>query len=77
MNSEIKKTDADAVRSLLTRACLGQSEAALEMEVSEMDMRGYCAGHRVPRYILLALERLAQIKEAVVMDEIFGRKKQS
>jgi hypothetical protein len=60
---ENKKTDADIVRDLLKRACLGQREAARDLEISERDMRGYCAGHRVPRYVLLALERLVQVKE--------------
>jgi hypothetical protein len=58
-----KKTDADRVRELLKQAYLGQREAARELELNERAMRGYCAGEKVPRYVILALERLVQIKE--------------
>lgn len=59
----VKTTEADRVRALLARLGLGQREAARELDINERAMRGYCAGDKVPRYVLLALERLVQIKE--------------
>jgi hypothetical protein len=59
----VKTSDADRVRALLARLGLGQREAARELDINERAMRGYCAGDKVPRYVLLALERLVQIKE--------------
>jgi hypothetical protein len=59
----MKTTDADRVRALLARLGMSQREGALELDMRSRDMRGYCAGEKVPRYVLLALERLVQIKE--------------
>lgn len=56
-------TDADRVRALLAKAGLGQREAARELEVNERATRGYCAGDKVPRYVLLVLERVVEIKQ--------------
>lgn len=54
-------TQADKVRELLRRANLGQRAAAAELEINERTMRGYCAGDRVPRVVMLALERLVDM----------------
>ena len=56
-------TDADRVRALLARLGLGQREGARELDINERAMRGYCAGDKVPRYVILALERLVHLVE--------------
>lgn len=63
-----EKTQADRVRELLGQAGLGQREAARELDINERAMRGYCAGNKVPRYVILALERLVQIRESPIDD---------
>lgn len=56
-------TDADQVRVLLKRAHLDQREAARVLEISERGMRCYCTGEKaVPRVVILALERLADLE---------------
>lgn len=54
-------TDATRVRDLLAQIGLGQRGAARELEINERTMRGYCAGDKVPRVVMLALERLADL----------------
>jgi transcriptional regulator with XRE-family HTH domain len=54
-------SDAQRVRELLRRAGLSLQAAARELEIDERAMRGYCTGRRVPRYLLLAIERLADL----------------
>jgi hypothetical protein len=58
-------TKADQVRELLSRAALGQREAARELEIDERTMRGYCAGDDVPKIVILALERLVDLRRRV------------
>ena len=60
-----EKTAADRVRELLAQAGMGQRQAARELDINERAMRGYCAGDKVPRYVILALERLVQIRESL------------
>lgn len=55
-------TDATSIREMLVILGLGQREAARVLEISERDMRSYCAGEKVPRVVMLALERLVQLK---------------
>jgi hypothetical protein len=50
--------ESDQVRELIERAGLSQRAAARELEINERTMRGYCAGEKVPRVVMLALERL-------------------
>jgi len=58
-------SDADRVRDLLERAGLGQRAAARELGIEERTMRRYCAGGAVPRVVILALERLADLQRQV------------
>jgi hypothetical protein len=55
-------SDANQVRHLLAQLGLGQRAAARELEISERDMRGYCSGDKVPRVVMLALERLVDLQ---------------
>jgi hypothetical protein len=54
-------TDASRVRDLLAQIGLGQRAAARELEMGEREMRGYCSGDKVPRVVILALERLVDL----------------
>lgn len=58
-------SDADKVRALLTQAGLGQRAAAVELQINERTMRGYCAGDRVPKVVMLALERLVDLQRRI------------
>ncbi len=58
-------TEAMVVRELLAQANLGQRAAARELGINERTMRGYCAGDRVPRVVILALERLVDLQRRV------------
>ena len=54
-------SDATKVRDLLAKIGLGQRGAARELDINERTMRGYCAGEKVPRVVMLALERLVDL----------------
>lgn len=54
-------SDATRVRDLIAQIGLGQRGAARELEINERTMRGYCAGDKVPRVVMLALERLLDL----------------
>lgn len=55
----------DRVRRLLDAAGLSQRAAAAELEINERTMRRYCsAGAPVPRVVVLALERLRDMRKA-------------
>lgn len=58
-------SEADRVRELIERAGLSQRAASRELEINERAMRGYCAGDKVPRVIILALERLLDLQRQV------------
>lgn len=58
-------SDANRVRHLLAQLGLGQRAAAKELEISERDMRGYCTDQKVPRVVMLALERLVDLARQV------------
>jgi len=58
-------SEADQVRELIERAGLSQRAAARELDINERTMRGYCAGEKVPRVIMLALERLVEMQRRV------------
>jgi predicted transcriptional regulator len=57
--------DATKVRDLLARLGMGQREAARELEISERSVRYYCNGLKVPRVVMLALERLVDLQRRV------------
>jgi hypothetical protein len=56
-------TDATRVRDLLAQNRAGATRrgAARELEINERTMRGYCSGDKVPRVVMLALERLVDL----------------
>ena len=59
-------TDATRVRELLAQMGLGQRAAARELDISERMMRYYCGGKdKVPRVVILALERLLDLQRKV------------
>lgn len=58
-------TDATRIRDLLAALGLGQRQAARDLDISERDMRSYCAGGKVPRVVILALERLVDLQRRV------------
>jgi hypothetical protein len=58
-------SQATQVRELVDRLGLGQRGAARELEINERTMRGYCAGDKVPRVIILALERLVDLQHRI------------
>jgi hypothetical protein len=57
--------DATRVRDLLAQIGIGQREAARQLEISERMMRYYCGGEKVPRVVVLALERLLDMKRHI------------
>jgi DNA-binding transcriptional regulator YiaG len=60
-----KPTEAARVRELLAKMGMGQREAARQLEISERTMRYYCGGEKVPRVVMLALERLVDLQRQV------------
>jgi hypothetical protein len=54
------------VRELLRAAGLSPRAAARELEIDELAMRGYCTGKAVPRYMMLAIERLVELRRIKV-----------
>jgi hypothetical protein len=58
-------SDATRVRDLLVQLDLGQRGAARELQINERAMRGYCNGEKVPRVVILALERLVDLQRCV------------
>jgi hypothetical protein len=59
-------TDNARVRELLRAAGLSPRAAARELEVDELAMRGYCTEKAVPRYLMLAIERLVDLRRIKV-----------
>jgi hypothetical protein len=59
-------TDNARVRDLLRAAGLSPRAAARELEIDELAMRGYCTGKAVPRYLILAIERLVDLRRMKV-----------
>jgi len=59
-------TDNARVRELLRAAGLSPRAAALELEIDELAMRGYCTGKAVPRIMMLAIERLVDLRRMKV-----------
>lgn len=65
-------TDADKLRNVLHELGMSQRGAARRLEISERQMRRYCAGHDVPKYVLLALLGLAGRLGAEISDSHGG-----
>jgi hypothetical protein len=61
-----QSADARRVRELLRKGGLGLRAAARELEIDELALRGYCTGRPVPRYVMLAIERLADLRRTHV-----------
>lgn len=67
-------TDAARVRSLLTQLGLSQREGARELGANEREMRYWCSGERpVPRMVVLALERLLEMRRTIQGEAGGGR----
>jgi transcriptional regulator with XRE-family HTH domain len=58
-------TDADRLRVMLKTAGLSQRAAAREVGINERTMRRYCGGEKVPRVVILTLERLLHLQRQV------------
>src|SRR6516225_6325130 len=58
--------DNARVRELLRAAGLSPRAAARELEIDELALRGYCTGKAVPRYMMLAIERLVDLRRMKV-----------
>lgn len=54
-------SDIRLMRNLMLRAGLDQESAARELEIDEMTMQRYASGEEVPRHIVFALMRLADM----------------
>jgi hypothetical protein len=65
-NNNFGSGDGQRVRELLRRAALSPQAAARELELDERAVRGYCTGKPVPRYVTLAIERLAELRTITV-----------
>lgn len=57
--------DATRIRELLAKMEMSQRGAAAELQINERTMRDYCAGKKVPRVVILALERLVDLQRRV------------
>lgn len=53
------------VRELLVQADLTLPAAARLLDISQHVLRAYCTGERVPRVVLLAMERLVEMERQV------------
>jgi hypothetical protein len=54
-------SDVRIMRALILRAGLDEHSAARELEIDEMTMQGYVSGEPVPRCVVFALMRLADL----------------
>jgi len=55
--------DARGLRVLLGKADLTEEAAATVLDLNEADIRAYVAAEmRVPRYVILALERIVDLR---------------
>jgi hypothetical protein len=59
-------TDNAWVRELLRAAGLCPRAAARELEIDELAISVYCTGKAVPRYMMLAIERLVSLRRMKV-----------
>lgn len=56
---------SEVVRELLIKADLTLPAAARLLDIRLHVLRGYCSGARVPRVLILALERLADMQDQI------------
>ncbi len=67
-------TAAEVIRALIERANLSQRQAARELDVEERIVRHWCNATRdVPRFAILALERLATYDKEIRDDLLVSR----
>jgi hypothetical protein len=57
---------AQRMSELLRTAALSPGDAARELEIDELTVRGYCTGQPVPRHVTLAIERLVHLRSIKV-----------
>jgi hypothetical protein len=57
---------APRMSELLHTAALSPEDAARELDMDELTVRGYCTGRPVPRYVTLAIERLVHLRSIKV-----------
>lgn len=55
-------SDTEKVRDLIEKGGLSQRAAARELGINDRTMRGYCAGAPISRVVILALERVVDLK---------------
>jgi DNA-binding transcriptional regulator YiaG len=60
-----KPTDATRIREMLKKLKMSQAEGAHALEIGERSMRYYCAGEKVPKVVMLAIERLVDLRRRV------------
>ena len=53
---------AQCMSELLRTAALSPGDAARELDMDELTVRGYCTGQPVPRHVKLAIERLVHLR---------------
>ena len=56
---------SEVLRDLLVEGDFTMTRAARLLDIREQVLRGYCMGHRVPRVVILALERLVDTERQV------------
>lgn len=61
-------SDSRIVRTLMLRAGLNEHSAARELEIEEETMQAYASGQAVPRRIVFALMRLADVGRTLHLD---------
>jgi hypothetical protein len=57
---------AQRMSALLRTAALSPGDAARELEIDELTIRGYCTGQPAPRHVTLAIERLVHLRSIKV-----------
>jgi len=57
---------AQRMSELLRTAALSPGDAARELEIDELTVRGYCTGQPAPRHVTLAIERLVHLRSIKV-----------
>lgn len=58
-------SEAVVVQRLLLTVGMRPCDAATVLEIDERTMRDYCSGAKVPRAVILALERLIDLQRQV------------
>lgn len=58
-------SDTQRVRELILTMGMPEEAVAKQIEIDAPSLRGYCAGKKVPRVVILALERLVDLHRRV------------